>query len=312
MIKWIPNGYILGSCSIECHNDGQHILFSGYLRRPHDIMMKSPEVPDQPDYLIIESTYGNKTHEQSDPSNQIKDIINATVLRGGSILIPSFAVGRAQTLLYLLYKLRQSKQIPEFPIYLDSPMSESATSIYRQYGANLKLDAEEIDGMIAMIKCVRTPDESKRLNHDRWPKIIISASGMATGGRVLHHLKNMAPNDKNAILFCGHQAGGTRGDAIVNGAQSIRLHGQDVRVRASVVKIDGLSAHADGNEIISWLKHFKSAPKRTFITHGEPASADAMRIKIERILEWDCEVPEHLSSYCIEGNQISAIKVHFD
>ena len=221
-------------------------------------------------------------------------------------------MGITLTLVYLLYKLRQSKQIPEFPIYLDSPMSESATSIYRHYAANLKLDAEEIDSMIAITKCVRTPKESRQLNHDRWPKIIISTRGMTTGGRVLHHLKNMAPNDKNTILFCDHQAGGTSGDAMVNGAQSIRLHGQDVRVRANVVKIDGLSAHADGNEIISWLKHYNSAPKRTFITHGEPASADAMWVKIERILGWDCEVPEHFSSYCIEGNQISEIKVHLD
>lgn len=306
--KWMPNGHILGSCSITCNIKGTHILFSGDLGRPNDIIMKKPEIPNPPDYLIIESTYGNRTHPEGDPADQLKDIINTTMHRGGSVLIPSFAVGRAQTLLYLLYRLRKSKQIPEFPIYLDSPMSESATHIYQSFADSLKLDAEEIDAMIAMTKCIKTTEESKRLNSERWPKVIISASGMATGGRVLHHLKNMAPDDRNAILFCGHQAGGTRGEAMINGAQVVRIHGQDIRVRASVVKIDGLSAHADGNEIIAWLKHFKLAPIQTFITHGEPAGADGLRLKIERELNWQCEVPEHLSCYHIEHRQVRPIK----
>jgi metallo-beta-lactamase family protein len=160
-----------------------------------------------------------------------------------------------------------------------------------------------------MTKCVKTPEESKRLNNERWPKIIISASGMATGGRVLHHMKNMVPDDRNAILFCGHQAGGTRGESMVNGAQFVRIHGQDIRVRAKVVKIDGLSAHADSDEIIAWLKHIKNPPLRTFITHGEAAAADGLRIKIERELNWRCEVPEHLSCYQIEKKHIVSSKI---
>jgi metallo-beta-lactamase family protein len=306
--KWLPNGHILGSCSIDCHVEGRHFLFSGDIGRPQDSIMQTPGIPSQPDYLIVESTYGNRVHEKIQPAEQLKEIINATVHRGGSVLIPSFAVGRAQTLLYLLYQLRQSGQISDFPIYLDSPMSDSATSIYQHFAGGLKLRQDEVDGMIAMTKCIKTPEESKRLNNERWPKVIISASGMATGGRVLHHMKNMAPDDRNAILFCGHQAGGTRGESMVNGAQFVRIHGQDIRIRAKVVKIDGLSAHADSEEIIAWLKHIKNPPLRSFITHGEPAAADALRIKIERELNWACEVPEHLSCYQIESKKIVSCK----
>jgi metallo-beta-lactamase family protein len=303
--KWTPNGHILGSCSITCQLKGTRILFSGDLGRPHDIIMKTPGIPAQPDYLVVESTYGDRTHEKSNPADQLSEVINATIQRGGSLLIPSFAVGRAQTLLYLLYRLRKSGKIPALPIYLDSPMSESATHIYQNFPEGMKLSEEEIDGMTAMTKCIQTPDESKHLNSERGSKIIISASGMATGGRVLHHMKHMAPDNRNTILFCGHQAGGTRGESMVNGAPFVRIHGQDVHVRASVVKIDGLSAHADGSDIITWLKHFKTPPLRTFITHGEPAAADSLRQKIERELGWRCEVPEHLSYYQIEGKHIT-------
>jgi metallo-beta-lactamase family protein len=306
--KWIPNGHILGSCSIVCNLDGTRILFSGDLGRPHDILMKPPEIPERPDFLIIESTYGNRIHESTDPALQLRDIIKATIHQGGSLLIPSFAVGRAQTLLYLLYQLQKSGQIPELPIYLDSPMSERATEIYHHFPDKLRLDEHDVNGIIAMTSDVRTPEESKRLNSNPRPKIIISASGMATGGRVLHHIKKMAPDEKNAIVFCGHQAGGTRGETMVNGAATVRIHGQDITIRAKIVKIDGLSAHADCNEIINWLHHFKPAPSRTFITHGEPAAADGLRLKIERELKWSCEVPEHLGCYEIAGNQVRSIK----
>lgn len=307
-VKWMPNGHILGSCSVACHLDGTHILFSGDLGRQEDVIMKKPEIPERPDFLVVESTYGNRVHEHNNPAELIRDIIKATVQHGGSVLIPSFAVGRAQSLLFLLYQLRKSGQIPALPIYLDSPMSERATEIYQRFSKDLKLDEEDLQGMMTMLTCIKTPEESKRLNSERWPKVIISASGMATGGRVLHHIKHMAPDDRNAIIFCGHQAGGTRGETLVNGASVVRIHGQDIRVRATVVKIDGLSAHADCNELIAWMKAFKLAPVRTFITHGEPAASDALRQKIERELNWACEVPEHLSCYQIEGKKMLAVK----
>ncbi|MBI3286118.1 MAG: MBL fold metallo-hydrolase [Burkholderiales bacterium] len=304
---WIPNGHILGSCSISCSAGDSHFLFSGDVGRPRDVIMKAPEFPAKTDYLIVESTYGDRLHETAKPEDQLRDVINATVHHGGSVLIPSFAVGRAQTLLYLLYKLRKSKQIPEFPIYLDSPMSESATDIYRRYAEDLRLAPEDVEAMVAMTRCTRTTEESQRINSERWPKVVISASGMATGGRVLHHLKYMAPDDRNAIVFCGHQAGGTRGETMVNGAATVRIHGQDVRIRAKVVQVGGLSAHADYNEILAWLKHMKTPPLRTFITHGEPPAADSLRQKIERELGWHCEVPEHMSCYSIDGQKMTSM-----
>lgn len=305
--RWIPNGHILGSCSIACSVNGTHLLFSGDVGRPHDIIMKAPELPEQPDYLIVESTYGNRVHEHTKPADQLRDVINATIHHGGSVLIPSFAVGRAQTLLYLLYQLRKTRQIPEFPIYLDSPMSESATHIYRRFADDLRLPPDEVEAMIAMTRCTRTQEESQRINSERWPKVVISASGMATGGRVLHHLKFMAPDDRNAIVFCGHQAGGTRGETMVDGAASVRIHGQDVRIRAKVVQLEGLSAHADSMELLAWLKHLKQPPLRTFITHGEPPAADGLRQKLERELGWRCEVPEHLSCYRVDGQQLTPL-----
>lgn len=305
--KWIPNGHILGSCSISLKMEQTSVLFSGDVGRPRDHIMKAPEFPERTDYLIVESTYGDRLHTKGVPENDLRDVINSTVQRGGSVLIPSFAVGRAQTLLYLLYQLRKNKQIHDFPIYLDSPMSESATGIYSHYADSLRLSAEDIAGMTAMTTYVRTPEESQRLNNERWPKVIISASGMATGGRVLHHMKYMAPDDRNTIVFCGHQAGGTRGDRLVNGASTVRIHGQDIRVRAKIVMVDGLSAHADYEEMLGWLKHLKQPPLRSFITHGEPSAADHLRQKIERELGWQCEVPEHLSCYKIDGKTLTSL-----
>ncbi|MCH8619942.1 MBL fold metallo-hydrolase [Undibacterium sp. TS12] len=306
--KWVPNGHILGSCSISLKMEQTRLLFSGDVGRPRDYIMKAPEFAEETDYLIVESTYGDRLHSNNIPENELRDVINNTVQHGGSVLIPSFAVGRAQTLLYLLYKLRTNKQIPNCPIYLDSPMSESATGIYSLYADSLKLSAEDIAGMLAMTTYVKTPEESQRLNGERWPKVIISASGMATGGRVLHHMKYMAPDDRNSIVFCGHQAGGTRGESLLNGASTVRIHGQDVRVRAKVVQIDGLSAHADYQELLGWLKHLKQTPLRSFITHGEPAASDHLRQQIERELDWRCEVPEHLSCYKIDGKTLTSLR----
>lgn len=305
--RWTPNGHILGSCSVACNAGGTRFLFSGDVGRPQDLIMKAPEAPENCDFLIVESTYGDRLHEHAHPEQQLRDVINATAHRGGSVLIPSFAVGRAQTLLYLLYQLKQSKQIPDLPIYLDSPMSESATAIYRHFSDKLRIPVADIEGMIAMTRCTRTPEESQRINGERWPKVVISASGMATGGRVLHHLKFMAPDDKNAIVFCGYQAGGTRGESLVNGAETVRIHGQDVRVRAKIVQITDLSAHADYREMLAWLAQLKQMPQKVFVTHGEPAAADALRRRIEHELSWPCTVPEHMSCYYAEGQRLTSL-----
>lgn len=299
---WVPNGHILGSMCIACAVDGVAILFSGDLGRPHDVLMKPPEVPQHTDYLVVESTYGDRIHDKVDAEKQLMEIILSTVHRGGSVLIPAFALGRSQTLLYLLLRLRRDKRIPNLPIYLDSPMSEHVTGIYHRFFEALQLSAQDCEDMIAMTRATRTAEESQQINADKWPKIVISASGMATGGRVVHHLKYMLPDERNAVVFCGFQAGGTRGEKIVSGAQTVRIHAQDVPIRAQVVQIDTLSAHADCTEITAWLKHLPQAPAMTFVTHGEPAAADAMRIRIERELGWPCAVPEQLDCYRIAGS----------
>ncbi|WP_051566901.1 MBL fold metallo-hydrolase RNA specificity domain-containing protein [Herminiimonas sp. CN] len=305
--KWIPNGHILGSMCIACTVDGVDILFSGDLGRPHDVLMKPPEMPARTDYLVVESTYGNRIHDNVDAEKQLMEIILSTVHRGGSILIPAFAVGRSQTLLYLLLRLRRNNRIPNLPIYLDSPMSENVTGIYHRFFEALHLSALDCEDMIAMTRYARTAEDSQRINSDKWPKIVISASGMATGGRVVHHLKNMLPDERNTIVFCGFQAGGTRGEKIASGAQTVRIHAQDVPIRARVIQMDTLSAHADCTEIIAWLQHMRQPPVMTFVTHGEPAAADAMRIRIERELSWPCAVPEQFDCYQIAKNHVQLL-----
>lgn len=309
--QWIPNGHILGSCAIACKVEDVDLLFSGDLGRPHDLIMKAPQpIGRQIDYLIIESTYGNRSHPPADPARQLQDIIAATVGRGGSLLIPSFAVGRAQTVLYLIHQLMQQSRIPRLPVYMDSPMSTSATQIYRRFAHEMQIDDDACEAMIAMTRFVETPDESRRINAERGPKIVISASGMATGGRVLHHLKNMAPDARHAIVFCGYQAGGTRGASLTGGAETVRIHGEDVPVRARVFNLDTLSAHADCGEIIGWLRQFKHAPVKTFITHGEPDAADALRLKIEHELQWNCHVPQYRDGFDLEKGACRPLRPH--
>jgi metallo-beta-lactamase family protein len=212
-------------------------------------------------------------------------------------IIPSFAVGRAQTLMYYIHQLKQSGGIPStLPVYLNSPMAVDATQIYRRHRHDHRLTNEQCEAMCRAAKIVNTVEESIALNLRQVPMVIIAASGMATGGRVLHHLKAFAPDPRNAILFAGFQAGGTRGASMIAGVDAIKIHGQYVPVRAKVAQIDNLSAHADANEIMTWLSHFKTPPRRTFITHGEPAAADALRRRIQETLHWDCGVPEYLES----------------
>jgi metallo-beta-lactamase family protein len=297
-LRFLPAGHIVGSSLVSLKNDQVSILFSGDLGRPHDLIMKPPAVVQQADYLVLESTYGDCLHESSDPGAVLAEIINRTVKRGGMILIPSFAVGRAQTLLYTIHLLKSSKAIPDIPVYLNSPMAVEATEIYRAHQKEHRLTAAQCREMCTAAHFVNSVEESKRLNTIREPMILISASGMASGGRVLHHLKAFAPGEQNTILFVGFQVGGTRGEAMVNGAKEVKVHGDYVPVRAEVVAMDHFSAHADSAEILDWLKHFKTPPRETFITHGEPGPADGLRHRIEEKLGWRCRVAdfmEHLT-----------------
>jgi metallo-beta-lactamase family protein len=290
-------GHILGAAIVAVQADGTTITFSGDLGRPHDPLMVAPAWVERTDYLVVESTYGNRHHDPADPSVLLGQTIRDTAARGGVTIIPSFAIGRAQTLLYYIDQLKQSGQIPAvLPVYLNSPMAVNATAIYHKHRHEHRLDVRQCEAMCHAAKLVNSVEESIALNQRQMPMVIVAASGMATGGRVLHHLKAFAPDPRNTILFSGYQAGGTRGAAMVAGAESIKIHGEYVPLRAQVAQMDSLSAHADRPEILAWLAHLKAPPKMTFITHGEPDAADALRKGIEETLHWPCSVPDYLAS----------------
>ncbi len=209
------------------------------------------------------------------------------------MLIPAFAVGRAQMMMYYLYRLKQQGRIPHLPIYLDSPMAISTTDIFLRHHQLHKMSPAETRAMCDAIHYSRTVQQSIAINSVTVPKIVISASGMATGGRVLHHLKNMLGNSNDSVTFAGYQSGGTRGARLVNGESAIKIHGQYVQVRAAIHSLDNISAHADYAELLRWLKKMPGAPKRCFVTHGEAAAADAMRIHLQEELGWSAYVPDH-------------------
>jgi metallo-beta-lactamase family protein len=286
-------GHILGAASIELGWAETKIVFSGDLGRYDDATMVDPVPVERADYLVVESTYGNRRHDKGDPADVLDEIISKTVHRGGTVVIPAFAVGRAQSLLFHLHKLKSHGRLANIPVFLDSPMAIDASEIFCRRTQDQKLSEAECRSACAVAQYVRSVDESKALTANPMPKVIISASGMATGGRVLHHLKAYAPDHKSTILFAGFQAGGTRGAAMLAGAQSIKIHGQYVSVRAEVSNLDMLSAHADADEILRWLSGFKAAPRMTFITHGEPTASDALRQRIEEKFGWSCTVPDH-------------------
>lgn len=291
------SGHMVGSSFVQLDDGSRSILFSGDIGRPNDLVLRPPSQMAGADYLVVESTYGDRLHKDSDPMLALGQVINRTAARGGVVVIPAFAVGRAQSLLHCVEVLKAQGVIERtLPVYLNSPMATKATQVYLKHKAELRLTPAECEAMAHTAHIVESPDESRLLNAKHGPMVIIAASGMATGGRVVHHIKAFAPDKRNTILFAGFQAGGTRGALIVGGAPLVRIHGQEVPIRAEVAMLDDLSAHSDAAEIMSWLRGFKSAPKQTFITHGEPAAADAMRQRIERELHWPCHLPYYLES----------------
>lgn len=291
-LRFSPGGHILGAAIVELSCGAANIVFSGDLGRRNSATMVDPTPISRADYLIVESTYGNRKHNDGDPEQSLAEIINETAARGGSVLVPSFAVGRAQTILFHLHRLKAAKRIPGLPIYLDSPMAIDASGIFCEHLGEHKLSEPECRGACNVARYVQSVDESKSLNANPMPKVIVSASGMATGGRVLHHLKWAALDPRNTILFTGFQAAGTRGAAMVAGAPSVKIHGQEVPIRARVRNLDVLSAHADADEIMAWLGNFEGPPKMTFVTHGEPTASDSLRRRIQDELGWNCGVPE--------------------
>ncbi|RZV38051.1 MAG: MBL fold metallo-hydrolase [Acidimicrobiales bacterium] len=296
-IKFMRAGHILGAAIVECTFNGKQVVFSGDLGRPDMVTMVNPDIVEKADCLVIESTYGDRRHDDRDTEDAIEEIILRTVRRGGTVIIPSFAVGRAQTLLFHIHRLKVANRIPDMPVFLDSPMAINATEIFKNNREHHKLTKTMCDLAFKSSHYVRTSEESKALDTNPMPKIIISASGMATGGRVVHHLKSYLSDNRNTILFAGFQAGGTRGEALINGANRVKIHGEYFEVSAEISNLEMLSAHADSDEIMSWLHNFRKPPKCTFIVHGEPAASDALQDRIEEELDWDCIVPEQLSTH---------------
>jgi len=289
-------GHILGAASVELRDDRGAVLFSGDLGRSDDLLMHPPRPPAAVDWIVMESTYGNRTHGEQDPVETIAEVVRRTTERGGVVLMPSFAVGRAQALLYCLHSAFEKGLCPRVPVFLNSPMATNVTDLYESFHEYHRLASDECSQVCDVAEFVRTVEDSKRLVERRDAHVVISASGMATGGRVLHHLRALAPNQQNTIVLPGFQAAGTRGADIAAGAEAVKIHGQWVPVRAEVKQLDVLSAHADQGDLLAWLGSAEARPRRVFLVHGEPVAADALRRAIKERLGYEPTVPEYRES----------------
>lgn len=291
-MRFSSAGHILGAASVLIKSKKTSVVFSGDLGRYHDLIMNPPDPIPEANYIVMESTYGDRNHEKADAYKLLSDIINDVVQKNGILLIPSFAVGRAQTLLYVINQIFERGLTPTIPVYLNSPMATQATTVYRNYVGWHKLDADECAKTCANARFVSSMEESKSLSAVRkGPMIIISASGMLTGGRVLHHLRALAPDPNNTILLAGYQAPGTRGDTLAAGGKVLKMFGEQIPVAATVKQVDIFSAHADQRDLIHWLQTAPRSPKKVFLVHGEAKSADELRKKIEEKLRLPVEIP---------------------
>lgn len=296
-VTLIRSGHILGSSFVVVSDGKQKLTFSGDLGRPDQFILKSPPALKQTDFLVIESTYGDRLHEKADTIKMIGEIVNATLAKDGMLIIPCFAVARTEAILYCLYQLKQSKVIPDIPIFLDSPMAISVTNLLCDFKGEYKISPALCKDMLSVATPTRTGEESKTLDHLNHPAIIIAGSGMADGGRVLFHLKRYISDPQNTVLFVGYQAENTAGHALVNGAKIIKIHEESFTVHAEIRALDTLSAHADYAEILAWLANFEGKIKKVFVTHGEVTSAQALKSKIEERFGWPVVVPKYKESF---------------
>lgn len=293
-VSFRPAGHILGAASIHIDLDGRTLVFSGDVGRFSDPVMNPPAPLGEPDYLVMESTYGNRLHDAVPPLSTLSDVVNRTIQRGGILMVPAFAVGRAQTLLHLLAGLRQDDAIADVPVFLNSPMAINATGIFCEHADEHRLSPDQCRAMCDLATYVNSAKQSRHLNTRDGPMIVISASGMATGGRILHHFKAWLGDPRNTVLFTGFQAAGTRGAAMVAGSKMVTVHGQQSVVKAEIAQLDSLSAHADADELIQWVAPLKDAPPRNlFITHGEASASAALKDRIYQDLGITAQLPVH-------------------
>ena len=303
-------GHILGSSSLELEitENGKKIVivFSGDIGRYNQPILNDPNTPGtkQIDLLLCESTYGDREHEQGNPAQLLAEVVYRVAKRGGSIVIPAFAIGRTQTFMYYLRQLENEQKIPRLPVYIDSPMALSATDLYLKHTEDHDLDYTKLVGAdgkgdplsVHEFHLTRTVEQSKAINNVKTPCIIVAGSGMITGGRVLHHLMQRLPDARNAVILAGFQAEGTRGRALEEGAKSLRIYGEDVPVSAEIVKMGQFSAHAGKSELLRWLSQLQTAPKQTYLTHGEPVAAQALQSAIAGKFPWKATVAKYLET----------------
>ena len=300
-IEFFPAGHLLGSSFVVARlQSGPTILFGGDLGRYSRPVLPDPSNAVQADVVLVESTYGDRDHAADDNGEELAQVIRSTLERGGKLIIPAFAIGRVEELLYWMKRLEQERRIPVLPVYVDSPMANEALKFYSARISELDEDMRPAEKTTVStfattrFQTVSSPQQSKELTASRKPSIVISSSGMATGGRVLHHMAVALPDPRNTVLFVGYQAAGTRGRQLVDGAPDVRIHGQSISVNARIAKIDSMSAHADRGEITRWLGTLPAKPGRVCLVHGEPEPMDALKGLLQQRLGWTAETPHHL------------------
>lgn len=293
-------GHILGASCVGIEVGGKRLLFSGDLGRPDDLIMLPPDPPPAANAVFVESTYGDREHGQEAAMDELEQLLNKVAARGGTAVLPVFAVGRAQAVLHAIAELKRLGRIPSsLPVFLDSPMAIHSTEAFMKHVGEHRLSLEQCRAMGAVAKMVMSPDESKAIALQHGPKVILAASGMATGGRVLHHLIQYLGSHKNMVILTGFQAAGTRGATLAKGGTQLRIFGQDFEVKAEVCQLQSASAHADASQLMQWLRAIPGTPKRVFTVHGELDAADALRRRIESELGWHAMVPEHGSTWAV-------------
>jgi metallo-beta-lactamase family protein len=291
-------GHILGASSILLEVAGRRILFSGDLGRPDDLIMNPPAGPPAADTVLIESTYGDREHTKDDVLAELGPALKKLAKRGGVAVVPVFAVGRAQALLHAINLLKHRGEIPNsLPVFLDSPMAVNSTELFQHHPGEHRLSSAEANALTRSATMVTSTDDSRALSSRHGPMVILTASGMATGGRVLHHLAQRAGDHRNMIILTGFQVPGTRGATLAAGGKSLRIHGKDVAVNAEVVQLESASAHADANQILAWLSQLPRAPDQVYVVHGEMGAADELRKRIKHEMGWRALVPEHGSTW---------------
>ena len=293
------NAHIIGATHVDMEINGKIIVFSGDIGRTDDPMLEVPDKPKKADYLVIESTYGDRLHPAVNPEEQFRRILHDVANRNGILIVPSFTVDRAQDFMYLFWKLEQKKDIPNTPIYLDSPMGFDVSKVFNKYYKWHKLGPDIFNEVFRNTRMVKSYKDTEKLADDKFPKIVIAGSGMMNGGRVLAYLKKHIGNPDSTIIIPGYQADGTRGRQIHDGGHEIKIHGEYYPVRAHIEDIRTMSSHADQAQIIDWLSGLENKPTKVFINHGEPKSSDALRIKIRDTFGWDVEVPQLEDKYTL-------------